>query len=128
MKQVELYFLVRHAVRIEGLSERAAAHRFGIDPRTVSKMLKFSVPPGYRRSRPPARPKLDSFVAIIDQILEGDKAKPKKQHHTSKRIFERLRDEYGFAGGQTIVKDYVASYRQRSREMFVPLVHPPGHA
>ena len=44
MKQVELYFQVRHAVRIEGLSERAAAKRFGIDPRTVSKMLKFSVP------------------------------------------------------------------------------------
>jgi len=50
MKQVELYAKVRHAVRIEGLSERAAARRFGIDPRTVSKMLAFSVPPGYRRT------------------------------------------------------------------------------
>ena len=44
------------------------------------------------------------------------------------RIFERLRDEYGFTGGITIVKDYVASWRQRTQEMFVPLVHPPGHA
>jgi Integrase core domain len=26
------------------------------------------------------------------------------------------------------VKDYVASWRQRAQEMFVPLVHPPGHA
>ncbi len=26
------------------------------------------------------------------------------------------------------MKDYVAGWRQRSREMFVPLVHPPGHA
>jgi transposase len=59
MKRVALYFRVRHAVRIEGLSERAAARRFGIDPRTVSKMLKFSVPPGHRRSRPPVRPKRD---------------------------------------------------------------------
>ena len=39
MKNVELYARVRHAVRIEGLSERAAARRFGIDPRTVSKMM-----------------------------------------------------------------------------------------
>jgi transposase len=128
MKQVELYFQVRRAVRIEGLSERAAARRFGIDPRTVSKMLKFSVPPGYRRSKLPVRPKLDPFVGIIDRILEEDKSRPKKQQHTSKRIFERLRDEYGFAGGVTIVKDYVAGFRQRSREMFVPLAHPPGHA
>jgi hypothetical protein len=26
------------------------------------------------------------------------------------------------------VKDYVAGWRQRTQEMFVPLVHPPGHA
>ena len=38
---MELYAKVRYAVRIEGLSERAAARRFGIDPRTVSKMLAF---------------------------------------------------------------------------------------
>ena len=29
-------------------------------------------------------------------------------------IFERLRDEYGFTGGLTIVKDYVAGWRQRA--------------
>src|SRR5437764_6628854 len=33
------------------------------------KMLAFSVPPGYRRSRPPARPKLDPFTGMIDGIL-----------------------------------------------------------
>jgi transposase len=128
MKRVELYAKVRYAVRIEGLSERAAARRFGIDPRTVSKMLAFSVPPGYRRTKPPLRPKLDAFIAIIERILTADKGRPKKQQHTSKRIFERLRDEHGFTGGITIVKDYVAGWRQRAQEMFVPLAHPPGHA
>jgi transposase len=128
MKGVELYGQVRHAVRIEGLSRRAAARRFGLDPRTVSKMLVFSVPPGYRRSRSPARPKLDGFVGIIDQILEDDKGRPAKQRHTSKRIFERLRDEHGYGGGLTIVKDYVLGQRQRQREMFMPLRHDPGHA
>jgi transposase len=128
MKGVELYGRVRYAVRIEGLSERAAARRFGLDPRTVSKMLKFSVPPGYRRTKPVVRPKLDPFVGIIDRILGDDRSRPKKQRHTAKRIFERLRDEYGFTGGITIVKDYVAGWRQRAQEMFVPLVHPPGHA
>jgi transposase len=91
-------------------------------------MLTFSVPPGYRRSRPPARPKLDLFVAIIDRILDQDGQRPAKQRHTSKRIFERLRDEHGYAGGVTIVKDYVLARRQQQREVFVPLRHDAGHA
>ena len=128
MKLVELYARVRYAVRVEGISRREAARRFGIDPRTVAKMLSFSVPPGYRRSRPPARPKLDPFVGVIEGILEEDKGRPAKQRHTSKRVFERLRDEHGYVGGLTIVKDYVLSQRQRQREVFVPLRHDPGHA
>jgi transposase len=128
MKGVELYGRVRYAVRIEGLSERAAARRFGLDPRTVNKMMKFSVPPGYVRKKAPAKPKLDPFIPMIDSILRDDKLRPKKQQHTAKRIFERIRDEHGFTGGLTIVKDYVAGWRQRTQEMFVPLVHPPGHA
>src|SRR5450759_597943 len=56
MKGVELYGRVRYAVQIEGLSHREAARRFGIDPRTVAKMMKFSAPPGYVRKKPPAKP------------------------------------------------------------------------
>jgi transposase len=39
-----------------------------------------------------------------------------------------LRDEHGYAGGITIVKDYVLARRQQLREVFVPLRHDPGHA
>ena len=128
MKQVDLYGRVRHSVLIEGISQREAARIFGIDPRTVAKMLAFSVPPGYRRRQRVCRPKLDAFTGIIDQILEADKLVLKKQRHTSKRIFERLRDEHGFIGGITIVKDYIFTAKQRQQEMFIPLTHPPGHA
>ena len=128
MKNVEIYGQVRYAVQVEGLSKRAAARRFGIDPRTVSKMMTFSVPPGYVRTKPPVRPKLDAFIVIIDKILTDDKSQPKKQQHTSKRIFERLRDEYGYSGGITIVRGYVHERRLRQREMYVPLRHDPGHA
>ena len=92
MKRVELYGRVRHAVMIEGLSQREAARCFGIDPRTVRKMLSYSVPPGYVRTRPPVRPKLDPFIGIIDRILEEDKARPKKNVTHRSGIFE-LRDE-----------------------------------
>lgn len=128
MKGVELYGRVRRAVFVEGMSRREAGRVFGIDRRTVEKMLRFSIPPGYRRKKPVRRPKLDPFVEVIDQILTEDSGRPKKQRHTSKRIFERLRDERGYTGGITIVKDYVHAARQRQREMFVPLAHPPGHA
>jgi hypothetical protein len=78
MKRVELYARVRHAVQIQGISRRAAADLFGINPRTVSKMLKFSVPPGYVRTKPPFRPKLDPFTGIIDAIRAADKDRPKE--------------------------------------------------
>src|SRR4029078_10799293 len=43
------------------------------------------------------------------------------------RIFERLRDEHGFTRGITIVKDYLARWRQRAQEMVGPPMHPPAH-
>ena len=80
------------------------------------------------RQSPPRRPKLELFTGVIDRILEDDLGRPRKQRHTAKRIFERLRDEYGFDGQYTIVKDYVREHRRQTKEMFVPLSHPPGHA
>ena len=126
MKLVERYGRVRYAVRIEGISGREADRRFGIDPRMVAKMLALSILPGYQRRHPPTRPKLDAFVGIIDGILKADQCRPAKQRHTSPRIVERLRDEHGYDGGLTIVKDYVL--RQRQREVFAPLRHDPEHA
>jgi transposase len=128
MYSVEIYVRVRRACHIDRMSKREAARVFGIDRKTVDKMLAHSVPPGYRRSRPAGRPKLDPFVGIIDRILEEDRQVHRKQRHTAKRIFERLRDEHGFTGGNTIVKDYVRECRQRGREVFIPLAHDPGHA
>lgn len=127
MYGVELYRDVRLAVVEDGLSEREAARRFGIDRRTVKKMLRYSAPPGYRRSQPVRRPKLEDFTGIVDAILAADRDVPRKQRHTAQRLFERLRDEYGFSGGYTIVKDYVREQRLTVREAFVPLYHPPGH-
>ena len=128
MYRVDVYLGVRRAVMVEGMSVREASRVFGLHRDTVRKMLAYSVPPGYRRQGPPRRPKLEPFTGVIDAILEGDRRVPRKQRHTAKRIFERLRDEYGFAGQYTIVKDYVREQGRRTQEMFVPLSHPPGHA
>jgi transposase len=125
---VESYAAVRRFVFVEGHSRREASRVFGLSRETVGKMCRFSLPPGYTRTAPADKPKLGGLLAVIDEILMTDQAGPVKQRHTAKRIFERLRDEHSFAGGYTIVKDYVRLSRSRGRETFVPLSHPPGHA
>ena len=119
---------VRRAHFHDGLSERAVARDFGISRDSVAKMLTYSEPPGYRRKVPIKRPKLDGFTDQIDTWMAEDKGRPRKQHHTAKRIFDRLCGECAFTGGYTIVKDYVRSKKRSSKEMFVPLSHPPGQA
>jgi hypothetical protein len=92
MYSVDLYSRVRRACHVDGMSKSAAARLFGINRKTVSKMLEHSVPPGYRRKCPPVRPKLDPFIPFIAQILEEDKSRIKKQRHTAKRIGRRFED------------------------------------
>jgi transposase len=126
--KVEVYARVRRAVQVDGMSIRQAAREFGLSRKTIRKMLAYAVPPGYERKKPIQRPKLGPWLGIIDQILEDDKSQPKKQRHTAKRMWDRLREEHSFGGGYTIVKDYVREARLRHKEVFVPLAHPPGDA
>ena len=114
---MELYNGVRRACHVQGMIRREAARLFGIDCQTVSKILEHSVPPGYRRSKSPVLPKLALFIPIIDQILEDDKNKIKKQRHTAKRIHARLRDAHEFTGGFTIVTTYIREQKRRSQEV-----------
>ena len=124
---MDLYLKVRRAHFQDGLSGRRIARDFGISRDSVAKILAYSEPPGYRRTAPIRRPKLAAITDQIDQWLSEDKVRPRKQRHTAKRIFERLRDECAFDGGYTIVKDYVRGRKRSGKEMFVPLSHPAGH-
>lgn len=125
---MEVYARVRRAVQVDGKSVRQVAREFGLSRQSIRKMLAYPMPPGYQRKKPVVRPMLGPWLGIIDQILEQDPSQPKKQRHTAKRIWERLRAEHGFRGGYTVVKDYVREARLRRKEVFVPLAHPPGGA
>jgi len=88
MYGVDLYRRVRLACHREGLSQREAARRFGIDRKTVTKILAHSVPPGYRRRQPPKRPKLDPFTDIIERILvEGSIVSSATRRSGSSNVF-----------------------------------------
>jgi hypothetical protein len=82
MYSVDIYNRVRRACLKDGMSARAAALYFNKDRKTIAKMLRHELPPGYRRCEEPRRPRLDGYVGIIDEILRTDKALIKKQRHT----------------------------------------------
>ena len=114
----------------DGLSIRALAERHGVHRRTVRQALESAVPPAKRSPLTRPAPKLCAFVGLIDEWLIADQFAPRKQRHTSKRIWKRLVDEYGVDVAETTVRDHV---RKRRRELgltvgevFVPQVHAPG--
>jgi transposase len=125
---MELWTEIRRKVLVEGVSVRQICRDHGVSHHTVAKMLELSEPPGYRTSAARPRPKLGAFLQAIDEILFADRDAPAKQRHTAKRIFERLRDEHGYAGSESQVRAVVAERRLRHREVFVPLAQPPGEA
>ena len=118
-------------IRLEVLrgerSKREVLRREGIHWETLKKVLEHSEPPGYRMKQARPRPKIGPYLERIAQIIEGDKALPKKQRHTAKRIYERIR-EMGYEGRYTQVKEAVREVKRVKREVFMPLIHRPGEA
>ncbi|HWL09413.1 MAG TPA: hypothetical protein VNQ76_13480 [Planctomicrobium sp.] len=122
---MEQWAEIRRKVLTGQMSKRAACKEYGIHWQPLEKMLSHSEPPGYRRSKARTS-KLDRFLPVIAQILKEDKSFHRKQRHTAKKIFERLRDEHGYTGGQTLVAMAVRDLKQKSREVFLPPSHRPG--
>ena len=126
MLTVADYELIRRKFFLDQESARAIAKELGHSRKTVAKALAHPIPPGYRRSQPRKRPVIERYQPIIDAWLEEDQSRPRKQRHTAQRIYERLRDEHGYAGSASSVRRYVA-WRKRGRgEVFLPLCFAPG--
>jgi len=126
MLDVADYERIRRKVKLEGTTQRGAARELRHSRKTIAKALQHASPPGYRRQKPPPRPVLDPFLSIIDAWLEADRQQPRKQRHTGTRIYERLRDEYGFSGSVSAVRRYLAQRKQTQGEVFFPLQFDAG--
>ena len=125
---MEMWTKVRRSVLTEKLSKRQACKKYDIHWETLEKILANPEPPDQRREGEREKPVIGPYLPIIDAILESDKESPKKQRHTAKRIFERLRDEEGYTGKLTVVQDAVRAWKQKQQEPFLPLSHQPGEA
>jgi transposase len=125
MLTVEEYRQIRNAHR-DGMSIRQIARTYHHSRRKIRQVLQESEPRPYTRHQEPPAPKLGLFHPVIRQILADDEQAPRKQRHTAAKIYRRLRDEDGYAGGYDQVRRYVKRQRKRLRETFIPLDHPPG--
>ena len=101
-KDMRWWTEIRRQVLVEGVSKREILRQTGMHWRTLEKVLTHSEPPGYRLRSARPRLKLGPFLGRIEQILREDEGVPRKQRHTAKRIFARLREE-GYGGGYTQV-------------------------
>ena len=119
---------IRHRVHKLGVSKRTIYRETGMHHSTLKKILEHPAPPGYRQKVPRIAPKLGPHVEWVQGLLDADRKVHKKYRHTARRIFHRLRDERGYVGGETVVKDLVRELSLTSAEVFMPLSQLPGEA
>jgi transposase len=105
---VEQWAEIRRMHVVAGLSIKEIARRTGRDRNTVRRVLRSEVPPRYVRA--PAGSKLDPFKGEIHRLLREDPGLP------GQRVRELI-GPLGYAGGKTIVDDYLREVR--------PLFDPP---
>jgi transposase len=102
---VEQWAEIRRMKHVEGLTQREIHRRTGVHRDTIRKALESDEPPRYGPR--PARPsKLDSYLAVIEELLEEEPTL------SGVRIREEI-EKLGYSGGKTIVDDLLRELRPR---------------
>ena len=126
---VDIYKEIRR-LRLDGVSQRQIAAQLHISRNTVKKYWDGDAVSWerkeYNREASVLTPEVISFVRSC--LEEDAHCRSRKQHHTAKRIYDRLVDEHGFTGGETTVRRLVSQLKEKTQEPFVPLAFPAGDA
>jgi len=127
---VQLYEAIRRAYAVqETKSIRALSRQFRVHRRDVRAALESAVPAPRKTPERPA-PKMDRWKPIIDAWLEEDQRWPRKQRHTARRVWQRLVSEHDADVGESTVRRYVKTVRERQSfplvDVTVPQHHPLG--
>jgi transposase len=123
MIRMDQYGYIRTAYRFYKKSIKQICRETGHSRQTVRKVLR-SEPFGYSPRIEQPFLVLGPYLQIIDQWLEEDKGRPKKQRHTAKRIYDRLVREHGFKGSGSTVRHYVRKAKIRLGVQVTPAFIP----
>jgi transposase len=116
MIDYETYCKIKDCHERQHLTVAQTARALGLHADTVAKWVQRAQ--YCARHSVPRRSQLDPFKARVVRLLET-------HPYSAQQIFQRLREE-GFAGGFTIVKDYVRKVRPARRDAFLKLSFAPG--
>ena len=126
---MEQFERIRRERREEGVSIRALARRHGVHRRVVRAALASALPPP-RRAVPRTQPAIGPHAVTIRRWLVQDEAAPRKQRHTTRRIWERLVDEAGATVSEPTVRRYVRACRRELGldrvDVAIVALHQPG--
>jgi transposase len=120
---------IRRDHRDEGLSIRALAERHEVHRRTVRQALADATPPA-RKVAVRESPVLGAHRVQIRTWLIEDLSAPRKQRHTARRVWQRLRDEHGAQLAESTVRGVVGQIRAEitatTRVVPIGQEHPAG--
>ena len=112
-------YVVRHKVKVEGLSAREVARQFGISRNTVRRYVEGAAVPGRRQERPGGpQARLDVLRQRLGALLEeSPRWTGGKQRLTATQLHRMVVGE-GHEVGVTLVKEFVAEWKRQRQEVF----------
>jgi hypothetical protein len=111
MSRVELFERIRREYRDEGVSIRGLAERHRVHRRTVREAVRSAVP-APRKTPVRAASALGGHEATIRRWLTEDLSAPRKQRHTARRVWQRLRGEHGAEVAESTVRGLWLTFRE----------------
>lgn len=125
---MELFEVIRRDHDRRGWGVRRLAREHQVGRRLVRQALSSAVPPA-RKVAERESPVLGPAKAFIEGVLTADQKVPRKQRHTARRIWQRLREELEIEAAESTVRQYVSRCKRelgQVSEVMVPQVHDPG--
>lgn len=118
---------IRHAVLVEGKSQREVARETGHSRNTIRKMLEDGQIPQYKVKKQRKSPILGPYKKLLEEWVEEDRKKIKKKRRTTARMYQIIQKEYGYQGSDATVRAFVGKLRRKSKQkVYVPLAYDPG--